>query len=193
MLRFVLLCCSSICSLWFFVVRCSLLLLFVVVLECSRHFSVPIRGDLHVLVVGDPGLGKSQMLKACCACAPRSVYVTGGTTTATGLVSPSLFNRRFSRCSIVVSVVVQLLFNCCSIVVQLLFNCCSIVVQSLFNRCSIVVQSLFQSSFQSLFNCCSIVVQSLFNRRFSRCSVIYSTIVQPLFICTCLNRFPLLF
>jgi DNA helicase MCM8 len=47
--------------------------------------SVPIRGDLHVLVVGDPGLGKSQMLKACCACAPRSVYVTGGTTTTTGL------------------------------------------------------------------------------------------------------------
>ena len=46
---------------------------------------VPIRGDLHVLVVGDPGLGKSQMLKACCAAAPRGVYVTGGTTTATGL------------------------------------------------------------------------------------------------------------
>ena len=46
---------------------------------------VPVRGDLHVLVVGDPGLGKSQMLKACCAAAPRGVYVTGGTTTTTGL------------------------------------------------------------------------------------------------------------
>jgi hypothetical protein len=137
MLRFVVLCCSSICSLWFFVVRCCSLL-FVVVLECSWHFSVPIRGDLHVLVVGDPGLGKSQMLKACCACAPRSVYVTGGTTTATGLVSPSLFNR----CSIVVSIVVQSSFNRRSIVVQSSFNRCSIVVQlsiqPLFYHCSFV-------------------------------------------------------
>eukprot|EP00946_MAST-07B_sp_MAST-7B-sp1_P005304 g5304.t1 len=46
---------------------------------------VPVRGDLHVLVVGDPGLGKSQMLKACCKAAPRGVYVCGNTTTSTGL------------------------------------------------------------------------------------------------------------
>ena len=25
---------------------------------------VPVRGDLHILIVGDPGLGKSQMLQA---------------------------------------------------------------------------------------------------------------------------------
>ena len=29
------------------------------------------RPDIHVLVVGDPGLGKSQMLRACTAAAPR--------------------------------------------------------------------------------------------------------------------------
>ena len=34
-----------------------------------------VRGDPHVLVVGDPGLGKSQMLHAVAAIAPRSVYV----------------------------------------------------------------------------------------------------------------------
>lgn len=35
------------------------------------HASNASRGDIHVLVVGDPGLGKSQMLHACCAVAPR--------------------------------------------------------------------------------------------------------------------------
>lgn len=29
------------------------------------------RGQIHVLVVGDPGLGKSQMLQACSFVAPR--------------------------------------------------------------------------------------------------------------------------
>ncbi|GFS16563.1 DNA helicase MCM8-like [Elysia marginata] len=46
---------------------------------------IPVRGDPHVLVVGDPGLGKSQMLQAVSAAAPRSVYVCGNTTTASGL------------------------------------------------------------------------------------------------------------
>lgn len=43
------------------------------------------RADSHVLVVGDPGLGKSQMLRAVATVAPRSVYVGGNTTTTTGL------------------------------------------------------------------------------------------------------------
>ncbi|XP_059561579.1 DNA helicase MCM8 isoform X2 [Myotis daubentonii] len=46
---------------------------------------IPVRGDPHVLIVGDPGLGKSQMLQAVCSVAPRGVYVCGNTTTTSGL------------------------------------------------------------------------------------------------------------
>ncbi|KAH8091571.1 hypothetical protein JL720_5881 [Aureococcus anophagefferens] len=50
-----------------------------------RSDRVSVRANSHVLVVGDPGLGKSQMLRAAAVAAPRSVYVCGNTTTATGL------------------------------------------------------------------------------------------------------------
>ncbi|XP_055892366.1 DNA helicase MCM8-like [Biomphalaria glabrata] len=46
---------------------------------------VPVRGDPHLLIVGDPGLGKSQMLQSVASVAPRSVYVCGNTTTTSGL------------------------------------------------------------------------------------------------------------
>lgn len=46
---------------------------------------VAIRGDPHMLVVGDPGLGKSQMLRAAAMVHPRGVYVCGNTATGTGL------------------------------------------------------------------------------------------------------------
>lgn len=44
-----------------------------------------VRSDPHVLVVGDPGMGKSQMLKSISNLAPRGVYVCGNTTSTTGL------------------------------------------------------------------------------------------------------------
>ncbi|KAJ3126094.1 DNA replication licensing factor mcm8 [Nowakowskiella sp. JEL0407] len=47
--------------------------------------NVSIRSDPHVLVVGDPGLGKSQMLSAAVKIAPRGVYVCGNTATTSGL------------------------------------------------------------------------------------------------------------
>jgi DNA helicase MCM8 len=43
------------------------------------------RSDIHVLVVGDPGLGKSQMLRAAATVAPRSVMVCGNTSSTAGL------------------------------------------------------------------------------------------------------------
>uniref|UniRef100_A0A8P4GNU5 DNA helicase MCM8 n=1 Tax=Dicentrarchus labrax TaxID=13489 RepID=A0A8P4GNU5_DICLA len=47
--------------------------------------SVPVRGDPHILMVGDPGLGKSQMLQAVCNVAPRGIYVCGNSTSTAGL------------------------------------------------------------------------------------------------------------
>ncbi|XP_031474928.1 probable DNA helicase MCM8 isoform X1 [Nymphaea colorata] len=47
--------------------------------------SVPIRGDIHVIIVGDPGLGKSQLLQAAAAVVPRGIYVCGNATTNAGL------------------------------------------------------------------------------------------------------------
>ncbi|XP_073988603.1 minichromosome maintenance 8 factor recombination-defective isoform X2 [Rhodnius prolixus] len=43
------------------------------------------RPNIHVLIVGDPGLGKSHMLHACASVAPRGVYVCGNTTSSSGL------------------------------------------------------------------------------------------------------------
>ena len=43
------------------------------------------RSDIHTLVVGDPGLGKSQLLRAAAAVSPRSVYVCGNTASNAGL------------------------------------------------------------------------------------------------------------
>jgi DNA helicase MCM8 len=47
---------------------------------------VAILGDIHCLVVGDPGLGKSQLLRAVTKVAPRGVYVCGNTTSTSGSV-----------------------------------------------------------------------------------------------------------
>ena len=48
---------------------------------------VPVRGDIHCLLLGDPGLGKSQLLRAVTAASPRGVYVGGGHASAAGLTA----------------------------------------------------------------------------------------------------------
>ncbi len=45
------------------------------------------RGDIHVLLVGDPGVGKSVLLTYMTKLAPKAVYVTGKGTTAAGLTA----------------------------------------------------------------------------------------------------------
>ncbi|KZC10605.1 DNA replication licensing factor MCM8, partial [Dufourea novaeangliae] len=44
-----------------------------------------LRDNIHILVVGDPGLGKSQMLQACSRIAAKGVYVCGNSSTSSGL------------------------------------------------------------------------------------------------------------
>ncbi|GAB2226931.1 hypothetical protein Drorol1_Dr00008730 [Drosera rotundifolia] len=39
---------------------------------------VPVRGDIHVIIVGDPGLGKSQLLQAAAAISPRGFIGSHG-------------------------------------------------------------------------------------------------------------------
>lgn len=51
----------------------------------QRNSKVNVRSDIHVLIVGDPGLGKSQMLRSASSIAPRAVYVCGNTSTNAGL------------------------------------------------------------------------------------------------------------
>ena len=52
-----------------------------------RDDGVKIRGDLHVLLIGDPGAAKSQMLKAATQIAPRSSYVSGKSASGVGLTA----------------------------------------------------------------------------------------------------------
>lgn len=44
-----------------------------------------IRGDIHLLLVGDPGTGKSELLSYMSRLSPRGIYATGKAATAAGL------------------------------------------------------------------------------------------------------------
>lgn len=52
-----------------------------------RKDGVRTRGDIHLLLVGDPGSGKSQLLKYVSALAPKARYVTGKGATTAGLTA----------------------------------------------------------------------------------------------------------
>jgi len=46
-----------------------------------------IRGDIHILIIGDPGTAKSQLLQYVARIAPRAIYTTGKGATAAGLTA----------------------------------------------------------------------------------------------------------
>ncbi|OYT38903.1 MAG: MCM family protein, partial [Desulfurococcales archaeon ex4484_58] len=52
-----------------------------------------IRGDIHVLLVGDPGTAKSQLLQYTARIAPRGIYTSGKGSTAAGLTASVLRDK----------------------------------------------------------------------------------------------------
>lgn len=80
--------CFSICPSIYGheLVKAGLLLsLFGGIQKIADHSGTSVRGDIHVLIVGDPGLGKSQLLKSVSTILPRGVYVGGSYASTTGL------------------------------------------------------------------------------------------------------------
>lgn len=53
----------------------------------ERMDGTRVRGDIHLLMVGDPGVAKSQLLRYVVRLAPRAVYASGKGATAAGLTA----------------------------------------------------------------------------------------------------------
>ncbi|MDR0523927.1 MAG: minichromosome maintenance protein MCM [Candidatus Methanoplasma sp.] len=49
-----------------------------------------LRGDMHILLVGDPGVAKSQILRYMSALAPRGIYASGKSASAAGLTAAAV-------------------------------------------------------------------------------------------------------
>ncbi len=49
-----------------------------------------IRGDIHIMLVGDPGTAKSQLLRYMRNLAPRAIYTSGKASTAAGLTAAAV-------------------------------------------------------------------------------------------------------
>lgn len=49
-----------------------------------------IRGDMHILLIGDPGVAKSQLLRYMGTLAPRGIYTSGKSASAAGLTAAAV-------------------------------------------------------------------------------------------------------
>jgi len=55
---------------------------------------INVRGEINILIVGDPGVAKSQLLKYAVKLSPRGLYTSGRGTTAAGLTAALIQNER---------------------------------------------------------------------------------------------------
>lgn len=53
----------------------------------KQKIDIKIRGNIHILLVGDPATGKSKLLKAIAELSPRGMFSSGRGTTAAGLTA----------------------------------------------------------------------------------------------------------
>ncbi len=65
----------------------ALLLLLVGGLDKECNDGMKIRGNLNILLMGDPGVAKSQLLKYIAHISPRGVYTTGKGSSGVGLTA----------------------------------------------------------------------------------------------------------
>ncbi|MCX6772197.1 MAG: minichromosome maintenance protein MCM [Candidatus Micrarchaeota archaeon] len=55
----------------------------------DKHMAggAPIRDDIHILLIGDPGAAKTRFLQSMCTIAPKAIYVSGKSVTGVGLTA----------------------------------------------------------------------------------------------------------
>jgi DNA replication licensing factor MCM7 len=80
-------------------VKKALLLMLVGGLTKTRP-DVQIRGDLHILLMGDPGIAKSQLLRQICQIAPRAIYTTGKGSSGVGLTASVVRDKNTGEISL---------------------------------------------------------------------------------------------